>query len=75
MTETSSTAQAVMDLLSAERKRSRTIQWMPADDRGPERFEVIVAATGDMEALYVVHEDGSLEDASTTTLATTLGAA
>lgn len=51
-------AQAVLDLLASERKRSKTIQWMPPDGEGPERLEVIDVQSGNVDRVVGFTEDG-----------------
>lgn len=55
--EMSPAAWAVESLLKAVRRRSRTVQWMPADQVGPERFEVIVVADGSYEQVVSIDPD------------------
>lgn len=53
------TAAALDVLLHAERQRSRTVQWMPEGTKRC-RYEVIVVATGEYEAIVHVGHDGKL---------------
>jgi hypothetical protein len=61
--EMSAAAAAVGALLNATRKRSRTVQWMPLDELGPERYEVIVVSSGDVEQVVSIDAvDGAVYD-------------
>jgi hypothetical protein len=44
---------------AAARHPRQTVQWMPADDHGPMRYEIITTG-GDFVAIFEVQQDGSL---------------
>ena len=52
------TAEAIVALMAANRKRSFTVQWMPAHDGHGCRFEVIGVHTGNELAVVTVDADG-----------------
>lgn len=53
-------AEAIVALIEAAPKRSRTIQWMPDEDGPGCRFEVIDVNTGGYVAIARVGESGLL---------------
>lgn len=57
--EQGTTDYVVSLLLAASRHRSRTVQQMPCDERGPARYEVIDTA-GDYVAIIELCPDGML---------------